>query len=141
MAFIVFIPRDLQTGSTWPQLAHSLYFCFAKIFFIIGLILTTSPSIFGIKSSFFLTLLDTSLFSFLAKISFCTYLVHLIVIYQFYTSRSFDIYYSISNGFIVYLGCLVLSCSVGFILTVLIELPCSYYQRKMMKKLTQLGRR
>ena len=62
-------------------------------------------------------------------------LVHLIIIYQYYSSRTYDIYYSIVDDFVMYAGCLVLSCLVGFIMTVLLELPCAYYQKELMNKI------
>lgn len=140
MAFLVFIPRTLQEGGEWPQIWHSLYFCLSKPLFILGMVFVILPPLLGIKS-FFRTILDTRLFNFIAKISFCTYLVHLMVIYQFYTSRAYDFYYSIIDGFTIYVGCLVLSCLVGFILTVLLELPCAYYQKELMKALTNWNKR
>lgn len=91
------------------------------------------PTILGCQGSFFKTLLDNTLFNFLAKISFCTYLIHLIVITQYTNSRTYDYYYSIPNGFPLYLGCLVVSCFLGFLMTIFIEVPCSVWQKELMK--------
>jgi len=76
----------------------------------------------------------------MAKISFCTYLIHLMVIYQFCTSRTDDVYYSINDGFILYVGCLALSCTLGFLMTIFVEVPCSYYQKQLMKKVSSWGK-
>ena len=91
------------------------------------------PTILGCKGSFFKTLLDNTLFNFLAKISFCTYLIHLIVITQYTNSRTYDYYYSIPNAFPLYIGCLVVSCFLGFLMTIFIEVPCSVWQKEFMK--------
>lgn len=120
MAFIVLIPRTLQLGFTWPQIIHSIYFCFSKPLFIIGMTMMILPTILGIKNSFFRLILDCTLFNCVAKVSFCTYLVHLMFIYQFYTSRSYDMYSNVEDGLILYLGCLVMSCILGFVLTALV---------------------
>ncbi len=93
------------------------------------------PTILGVKNSFFKLLLDNTLLNFLAKISFCTYLMHLMVIIQYYNSRTYDYYYSLLAAFPLYLGCLVLSCFFGFLLTIFVELPFSVWQKDLLKKL------
>ena len=67
---------------------HSLYWALSKPIFIGGMFLTILPSILGQTSSFFHLILNAKIFTFIARISFCTYLVHLFVIYQFIYSRS-----------------------------------------------------
>ena len=82
MAFIAFIPRTLQNGGTWPQILDSLYLCFSRMLFNIGIILVIFPTLLGLKGSFFNTILDTYLFNLVGKISFCAYLLHYIVVTQ-----------------------------------------------------------
>jgi peptidoglycan/LPS O-acetylase OafA/YrhL len=89
----------------------------------------------GHSGSFFNTLLTSRGFHFIARISFCTYLVHLMVLYHFILSRNYDIYYNIIDSFVVYLGLLVVSLIVGFIATVLIELPFARLQKELMNHL------
>jgi peptidoglycan/LPS O-acetylase OafA/YrhL len=95
--------------------------------------MVTFPTILGCRGSFFQTLLDNKLFNFMAKISFCTYLIHLMVIIQYISSRTFDNYYSLLATFPLYLGCLVASCFFGFLLTIFVEVPCSVWQKEIMK--------
>jgi peptidoglycan/LPS O-acetylase OafA/YrhL len=45
--------------------------------------LTILPSILGIHHSFFNLILNAKALTFIARISFCTYLIHLMVIYGF----------------------------------------------------------
>jgi hypothetical protein len=66
-------------------------------------------------------------------------LLHLTFLSQFINSRTEDIYYNINDLFVLYLGSLVVSCFLGFIMTVLVELPCSYYQKQLMKHIQKRG--
>lgn len=75
----------------------------------------------------------------MAKISFCTYLVHLIILIQYIFSRTEDSYYSIIDAFPAYLGCLVLSCFFGFLVTVFVEVPCSQWLKEAVSKLKKKG--
>jgi peptidoglycan/LPS O-acetylase OafA/YrhL len=95
--------------------------------------MVTFPTVLGVKGSFFQILLDNKILNFMAKISFCTYLVHLMVILQYVYSRTFDNYYSLLATFTPYLGCLVVSCFFGFLMTILVEVPFSVWQKELMK--------
>ena len=118
MAFVVFIPRTLQVGYKWDQIWHSLYFCFGKLIFLFGLTMMILSTLLGVKGSFFLTVLNTKVFSFIAKISFCVYLVHYIVITQFLAVFYVDMYYYIVDRYVNLLGLITVSCGFGFLLTV-----------------------
>lgn len=89
----------------------------------------------GHRHSFFNMLLTCSTFHFIARISFCTYLVHLMVMYNFVLSRNYNIYYNIIDNFMAYLGILVLCLIFGFITTVLIELPFAKLQKEVLARL------
>lgn len=82
MAFLAFIPRTLQNGGQWPQILHSLYLYFSRILFNVGLMLMLLPTLLGVKGSFVMNVLDTALFNYLGKISFCAYLIHYVVLSQ-----------------------------------------------------------
>jgi peptidoglycan/LPS O-acetylase OafA/YrhL len=101
------------------------------------LIIATFPSVLGCKGSFFRVLLDNRILNFIAKISFCNYLVHLMVILQYISSRTYDNYYSLLATFPLYLGSLVVSCFFGFLMTIFVELPFSVWQKEFMKLLTK----
>ena len=135
MLFISFIPRSLQTGSSWPQSMHSLYWAFSKPIFVLGTILTTLPTILGIPGSFFNLILTCRALSFIARVSFCTYLVHLMVIMQFILTRSYDIYFYTSDLFVINLGMLVLSLIFGTVLTVIVELPFANLQKHLVNSI------
>ena len=67
-----------------------------------GLSLLILPSLLGIDS-IVKFVLDTKLFNFIAKTSYCTYLVHLIVITYICTNRKIDFYYDLLSSFSTYL--------------------------------------
>lgn len=65
----------------WPQLAHSLYLTYGKLFYVLGVAMIILPSLLG-ANTFVRFILDTKIFNFIAKISFWTYLVHLTIMDQ-----------------------------------------------------------
>jgi peptidoglycan/LPS O-acetylase OafA/YrhL len=91
------------------------------------------PTALGIKRSFFELILNNKLFMFIARISFCTYLVHLMVIYQIIYVQNTDFYYDLRSMFVIYMGILVLSLAFGFILTIFVEVPFSNLLKSLMK--------
>lgn len=123
MTLVTFIPRSLQTGSSWPLTIHALYWTLSKPIFISGLIFTVLPSCLGISSSFFNLILNAKIFIWMARVSFCTYLIHLMVVFRFSYTRAYDVYYRLIDTFVLYMGLLVLSLFLGFWLTMLVELP------------------
>ncbi len=129
MAMVVFVPRSFQIGTYWPQLAHSIYWTFSRAIFVFGTILTILPTMLGHSHSFFNFILTAKLLQFIARISFCTYLIHVMVIYQFTYTRNYDIYYAIIDTFVVYLGILTLCLFFGFLMTVFVELPFAKLQK------------
>ena len=120
MALVVFIPRLLQIGFNWPQIVHSFYYGFSKPIFIIALLLAIIPTLLGYHKSFLNTILTAKIFSFISKISFCTYLVHFIVITQFISSRVYNQYYNVLDTLVVYFGLLIISLLFGLIATLII---------------------
>ena len=140
MALVTFIVRPLQTGSHWPQVAHYLYLVLSKPVFIFGMILTVLPSILGISNSFFALILNVKIFAWIARISFCTYLVHLMLILGYYYSRTYDVYYKVQDTFATYVGLLTLSLFFGFIMTMLVELPFANLLKLLMTGFKTKGR-
>lgn len=135
MAFLTFIPHTLQNGGSWPQIAHSLYLCFSRVFFNLGIALAIGPTLLGIQNSFVMTLLDSSLFDFLAKISFCGYLVHYIVLSQVLAVEKTDTYYDIPERFVYHLGILVMTCFFATLMLFIVEIPFASLQKRVMAQL------
>ena len=131
VVFLLLIPRTLQVGTVWSQWAHSLYQSLAKIIFVVGLSLAILPSLLGCKDSVIGFLMDTRLFNFIAKISFCTYLIHLTILNIWTQSRTVSRYYKIVPIFMEFMGVLVLSLLAGLVMTFLIEVPFSKLQKQL----------
>ena len=132
--FIMFIQRTNQDELHWSQFVHSLYLTYAKTLFVMGLSLGILPSILGVRSlvSF---VMDTKLFNFVAKVSFCTYLLHILIIYQWVGKTSVDTYYSFLTEYDFFVAHSVLSILSGFALCLLVEVPCSKLQKMLMVSL------
>lgn len=113
----------------------SFYWGLSKPIFLIGMIMTILPTILGYTHSIFNMLLTPKIFYFIARISFCTYLVHLLIVYQFLFTRNYNTYYNIIDTFTFYLGLLIVSLFFGFLLTIFVELPFAKLQKEVMNKL------
>jgi len=91
---------------------------FGRILYPFAITLVLTPTILGIKSSFFRTLLDTKFFNVLSRISYGVFLVHGMVIFHINWNKKEDVYLSINNTYITTLAAIVLSCILGFLLTI-----------------------
>lgn len=114
---------DEYVGSIWPQAVHSLYNALSKPLFILGVFLTVLPSVVGIHHSFFNLVLNAKILVIIARISFCTYLIHIFILTQFIYSRTYDTYYGMLDIFVQYQGMVVLCLFFGFLMTVIVEVP------------------
>jgi len=76
------------------------------------------PSLLHKKTpSFVNTVLNNRLFNFLSKVSFWTYLIHLLFIFQWNASRKYDIYYAPINYICLFFGHLTISVVAASIMT------------------------
>jgi peptidoglycan/LPS O-acetylase OafA/YrhL len=119
----MFIIRILQAGGTWPQVAHSFYLTFSKLFFVVGVSMLATPSLLGIKGDFFFWLMDTKMFNFMAKVSFWTYLIHYMVVEFVCYRQKTDFYFDVGDVFTLYVPVTVIAMFLGFLGTVLVENP------------------
>lgn len=110
-------------GVNWPQYVHSLYWALSKPLFVVGMVFMILPPVLGVVHSFFNLILTAKILTYIARISFCSYLVHMMVIYQFLFSRNYEIYYKPENILVESFGLLLLVLCLGFILTMCVELP------------------
>ena len=115
--------KYIKIGGKWPQFVHSLYWSFSKPLFVTGMFLTILPSLLGIQHSFFNLVLSNKILTFIAKISFCSYLVHMMVINQFLFTQNYDFYFDTKNTFVIFSGLLLITLFWGFLMTMLMELP------------------
>ena len=133
--FMVFIPRTGQLeDSHWPQLANSLYLSYGKFSFVFSLSLIILPSLLGFKT-FITFMLDTKFFSWIAKVTFWGYLIHLTIMSQFFGNITADFYFDFAPMYPLFVSHTVSSLTLGFVFSLLIEIPCSKLQRTLIKGL------
>lgn len=137
MLFLVLIPRTLQQGIKWTQFIHSLYLTFSKFIFVIALYIALLPSLLTSQKSVISLMLDTKCFNFIAKISFCTYLLHLNVVLGWMNSRTYSRYFTIVPTWTEYCAILIISLALGLIMTVLIEIPFMKMQKLLVNHLSK----
>jgi peptidoglycan/LPS O-acetylase OafA/YrhL len=97
-----------------------MYHSVAKILFVMALCTTIMPSILGCKNSIISWSMDTNFFNFIAKISFCTYLIHLTVLDIWIKSRTNSRYLKIMPTVPEFMAVLGVSLLFGLIMTFLI---------------------
>ena len=121
--FIIYVPRFLQLGYKWPQVAHSLYLTTTKLFFVIGVSLLVTPSLLGLKNDLVFFITDTKFFHYIGKVSFWTYLIHYMFVLLVNYQQRVDFYYDVRNIFSLYVPVVIMSIVGGAIGTILIEVP------------------
>ena len=129
--FVIFIQRTNQNELYWPQFVHSLYLTFGKALFVVGLSFILLPSLLGIQSLVSFTM-DTKFFNFVAKVSYCTYLIHYNFIYQGTASLKFEQYYYPLTTSTFFVARSVLSIFFGFLLALVVEIPFAKLQKTFM---------
>ena len=95
------------------------------------------PTMLGVKHSWVSTVLDTSFFNFISRISYSAYLVHGLVILYIANVRWYDTYYWISDLFTNSMAAVVLCIFFGTLLSLLVEYPCLYFTKQMFKRRTK----
>jgi peptidoglycan/LPS O-acetylase OafA/YrhL len=132
--WLVLIPRTAQGPHYWPQLAHSLYLTYGKTLFVLSVALIILPSVLGVPS-FIRTILDTKLFSFVGKASYCTYLIHLIIIMGWVGAFSTNFYFESIVQYQLFCSHTVICVFLGFLLSLLVEIPFSKLQKMLINKM------
>lgn len=67
--------------NNWTPAQHHSYTAFAKCAFVVGLALLFLPTMLGNKGDLVGKILGAKIWTPLARVSFCTYLIHFIVIF------------------------------------------------------------
>ena len=134
VCFVMLIQRTNQFLPGWPQLAHSLYLTYAKTLFVMGLGIALLPSLLGVRSMINFTM-DTKMFNFIAKVSYCTYLIHVMFIIQWTAGTVIDFYYSMLTEYELVVAHSVMSILGGFVLCLMVEVPFTKLQKMLMTRL------
>lgn len=135
--FLSFIPRTNQGSHYWPQFVHSVYLTYGKLAFVFGISLIILPSILlnsdkdDTKNSTLIVrfLMDTKAFNFIAKVSFCTYLLHLTFILIYEGSTKTDYYFAFYPTFVLFVTFSAISIVSGAIFVYIVEAPFTKLQK------------
>lgn len=73
--------------------------------------------------------MDTKTFNFIAKVSFCTYLLHLAFILVYYGSTKSDFYYAFYPVLVLFVSFSVISIISGTVLVYMVEAPFAKLQK------------
>jgi peptidoglycan/LPS O-acetylase OafA/YrhL len=91
---VIWIVLPYQTGSQiWSTVAHAFYNSLNRVFFVLGIMMCVFAAMFGCENDPSRYILGHRMFSPLAKVSFCIYLVHFIVIMGGTFSSRMDLYW------------------------------------------------
>ena len=91
---MIWIIIPFQTGeSDWSTVTQAFYNSLNRVFFLLGMYLCIFAALFGCENDPSRYILGHRIFSPLAKVSFCVYLVHLIVIMGGTFNSRMDLYW------------------------------------------------
>lgn len=105
------------------QLAQPVLLYLFSVFFILGMYLCIFAAMFGCKNDPAKFILGHWFFSPLAKVSFCIYLTHFIVIMNGTFSSRMDLYWQSSSGLYLVIADIFWSILLATTLSCLIEAP------------------
>jgi peptidoglycan/LPS O-acetylase OafA/YrhL len=94
-----------------------------KFIFVLGLSFIILPSLLlpvTNKTLLIRFIMDTKLFNAIAKISFCTYLIHLTIIYWYLGGLKYDVYFTYLSFYVLFIVFTVYSFVFGTILVYLV---------------------
>lgn len=91
--FTIWAIMPFQTGSHWSTTKQAFYNAFNRVVFLLGVYLCVFAAMFGCENDPTKYILGHRIFSPLAKVSFCIYLMHLIMIMGGTFSSKMDLYW------------------------------------------------
>ena len=77
-------------------------------------------------------MMDTKFFNFVAKVSYCTYLVHMNFIYQGTATVKIELYYDPLTKYTVFVAHSVISIFFGLLFALMVEIPFVKLQKTFM---------
>lgn len=117
----VIIP--FQKYGNWTTTGQAFYNSLNRVAFLAGLTLVTFPAMFGCKNDPVHIILGHKIFSPGAKISFCMYLTHFIVIMMGVFSNRMDLYWQPISSVYLIISDIFWAMVTATFLSLLIESP------------------
>lgn len=117
----VIIP--FQKYGNWTTTGQAFYNSLNRVSFLIGVTLVCFPAMFGCKNDPVHKILGHKLFAPIAKISFCMYLTHFIVIIMGVFSNRMDLYWQPMSSIYYVISDIFWTIILATFLSLLIESP------------------
>ncbi|CCD73283.1 Nose resistant-to-fluoxetine protein N-terminal domain-containing protein [Caenorhabditis elegans] len=123
MIFVIVIMEDYTSGHLWSPLQTALYSCFSRV--VWGLALSWIVISTYYRKGLINKFMSLPVWTPLARLSFCAYLVHLMVAAYFFGRNHSELYFSTLPYFVLVIAIPVISCSflVAIFWSTMFELP------------------
>jgi len=132
--FVIWIVSPLQENpGLWPDSLLYTWAAVCRMLFVIGVAIFVFPSLFG-KNRFFVSMLNNSFFLVLARISYCGYLLQLVVITVASAAWKGSFLVSDLTLFYDWLATMVICVVASIVLILLVELPCANLELILLSK-------
>lgn len=121
--FLIFFPNEiLQDNNAWSQTFQWIFITFSRSFYIFGLFCVTICCLLNIPDAVGF-ICNWKIWGFIARLSFCAYLVHFFVIQRSLFNYRQSNYFS--NESLVYwtIADIIITLVVAFFLSILVEVP------------------
>ncbi|KAG1943642.1 O-acyltransferase like protein [Pimephales promelas] len=129
MAVLVGLAYVLRDVPPYPSLPHAVYQGMHRSLWALALVWIILACEEG-HGGFVDKILSLGLWAPLSNISFACYLIHPIIIILYNGKQETSMHYTDFNFFYLFLGHLVLTVSIGYLLTVLIEKPYFFLSKR-----------
>ena len=113
---------------TWPQWLNAVYLSFSRPLFIIGIYIFALAMFVG-RLQGIRNILGNEIMTPIARLTFCIYLVHPIIISSFYSTVDTSQYLRLLSVIGYFLAFLLISFLVSIVLFLLVEAPISHQLR------------
>jgi peptidoglycan/LPS O-acetylase OafA/YrhL len=131
---IVWVAVPYQKNEViWSTVGQAFYNSLNRVGFILGIMLVTFPAMFGCKNDPCHIILGSWIWSPIAKVSFCMYLVHFIVLMMGVFSNRMDMYWQYSSMLYAYVADVFWSILLATLLSVLVESPILGIEKILMR--------
>jgi peptidoglycan/LPS O-acetylase OafA/YrhL len=130
---IVWVMAPYQRGAIWSNVGQAFYNSLNRVGFILGIMLVTFPAMFGCKNDPCHIILGNWVWSPVAKVSFCMYLMHFIALLMGIYSNRMDMYWQYTTMIYTYIADVVWAILFATCLSVLVESPILGLEKILMR--------
>lgn len=108
---------------SWSNVGQGFYNSLNRVAFLLGIMLLTFPAMFGCKNDPVHIILGNWVWSPIAKVSFCMYLMHFIAVLMGIFSNRMDMYWQYTTMIYSFIADVVWSILLATLLSVMVESP------------------